>query len=313
MPLLACGVAFASETVSFYSIPSQGSAGMASYTATLGGGYTMGALDWNGFASVLNSATYGSELTLDLSGPLGAATITLGSGTTFSPGAWFSGSTGAFDGLGDPAGTWTFDFYESYDDGGDGQPDAIWDEIHFTFNDYVQIDYVWFQDFNAGIPGDWTLTGSPFLWTTNDIAGRDNYTGGSGTCAIADSDEYNYDGLPYDTSLISPVFTVPSANATLEFDAAYNDIGNTDKAEANILIGGERYVLMQWDEDHSAYGPGEHVSLDLSAYAGQTAQIEFRYHGPGWDWYYEVDNAGVTPEPTSLMLLGLGLVLLRRR
>ena len=49
----------------------------------------------------------------------------------------FIGNTAFFDNAGDPAGTWIFDFYESYDDGGDGLPDANWDNIDFDFNAYA--------------------------------------------------------------------------------------------------------------------------------------------------------------------------------
>jgi hypothetical protein len=49
-------------------------------------------------------------------------------------------------------------------------------------------------------------------------------------------------------------------------------------------------------EDHDAYGPGEDVAIDLSGFAGNTAQIEFRYAGDSWDWWYEVDNVVVTGE-----------------
>ena len=124
----------AQETVPFTSVDSQASSGVASVNATLTGGYTLGTIDWDGFASTINGATYGSELTCDISGPLGSATVTLGNGTTYSPGANFTGSTNTFNGAGDPAGTWTFDFYETYDDGGDGLPDATWDNISFDFN-----------------------------------------------------------------------------------------------------------------------------------------------------------------------------------
>jgi len=119
----------------FTAVDSQGAAGIMSYTADIDGGFTMGDIDWDGFAVPINTGTYGSELTCDISGPLGTATVTLGAGTTYVGGAQFVGDTDVFAGLGDPAGTWTFDFYESYDDGGDDLPDATWDDICFVFNE----------------------------------------------------------------------------------------------------------------------------------------------------------------------------------
>ncbi len=124
----------ASEEVCFVA-DSQSAAGIASYTATLTGGYTLGDIDWDGFAETISSGTYGSELRLDISGPLGSATIQLGTGTAYSPGAQFIGTTPVFAVAGDPAGVWTFDFYESFDDSPAGEPDATWNDICFTFKE----------------------------------------------------------------------------------------------------------------------------------------------------------------------------------
>jgi len=311
--LFAVTVASAAEVVTFYDVYSQAASGMVSYPATLMGGYMMGALNWTGTVSPLHGSTYGSELRCNLNGPLGAATLTLGTGTTFANYTVFSGVSNVYAGDGDPAGAWTFDFYESYDDGGDGQPDAIWHNISFTFNEgQPPPQYLWKEEFEGGIPANWTLSGYPWYWTTNNVCGRPNYTGGTGLCADADSDYwYSY---PYDTRMITHQFTVPTANPTLEFDASYNDIGGADIAQVNISTdGGATWQnLINWNTDQGAYD-GVHVSVNLAQFAGQNAMIEFRYAGTGWDWWFEVDNVGVTPEPASLLLLGLAALALRRR
>jgi hypothetical protein len=103
--------------------------------------------------------------------------------------------------------------------------------------DNVTVPGVFFEDFNAGIPGDWsrveTLPGTGFLWELNTTTGRPNYAGGDGTCMIANQDWYwEY---PYDTSLFTPWFVVPDG-ATLEFIGAYNDIGGDDTFEVNIVV-----------------------------------------------------------------------------
>ncbi len=111
---------------------SQATYGIASYTAAITGGFALGSIDWDGMVTELYAGTWGSELTVDISGPLGSATIVLGSGYSYTGPVNFTGSDATFAGL-DPVGVWTFDFYETYDDGGDGLPDANWNDICFNF------------------------------------------------------------------------------------------------------------------------------------------------------------------------------------
>ena len=131
---LSANTVMAQETVPFVNAPSQASSGLVTYNMPVTGGYTLGTIDWDGIVTVLATGTYGSELKCDISGPLGSTSLTLGFGSTFPSGINFTGNTASFDNAGDPVGTWTFDFYESFDDGSDGLPDANWDNIDFTFN-----------------------------------------------------------------------------------------------------------------------------------------------------------------------------------
>ncbi len=162
------------------------------------------------------------------------------------------------------------------------------------------------ENFDAGIPGSWTtvdyLGSSPFNWTTNDVEGRANWTGPTsgtnGLCAHADSDHH---AGSFDIGLISPSFVVPGG-ATLEYDTNYQNFLNLDWADTDISTdGGASWInLLRWHEDHGTFSgwPGVHVSLDLSAYAGQTAQIRYHYYEPTsgfYDWLWQVDNVVVTP------------------
>ncbi len=312
--MLLVSTASAAETVSFTAVPSQAAAGMASYTANLAGGYVLGDIDWDGFATALMQYTYGSELRCNLSGPLGSATLQLGSGTSYHPGAAFTGTHSGFNGLGNPAGIWTFDFYESYDDGADGQPDAIWDYIDFTFGTYVPgPTCIWGADFETGIPADWTLndyTGNGG-WGLNTDFNRDNGTGGAGVCAAIDSDYYG--SVALDADMIGPEFVVP-AGAELIFKHyfRYYSSGGPEKGDVDITIdGGATWITLVQYAD-ATFGP-EEVTIDLGAYAGETAQIRWHYYDANYDWYWQVDDVCVTPEPASLLLLALAGLALRRR
>jgi len=154
--------------------------------------------------------------------------------------------------------------------------------------------------FESGIPSNWVVivnTGPVYWSTTDDLTACDNggnQTLGSGYAACADSDTTNdpVDPGPYDTELWSNSFEIPSpTTASLNFAAAYRDIGAADKFEVWIWDGGSWTLELQWDEDHL---PGN-VSLDISAYAGlPDVAASFRYHGDGWDWYAQVDDVLLT-------------------
>jgi hypothetical protein len=309
---LASCVGGAGEIFSGGGLPSQASSGLRTYYVTSTGGYTLGAIDWSGYATTRHNDTWGSELLCDISGPFGSGQLLLGTGTTYAPGASFTGSSQLFSEMGDPAGTWTFDFYEGYDDGADGWPDATWSSIQFTFNDYVGGGkaYALEERFEGGIPATWSVVdnigGSLFNWELNTVAGRGNETGGSGACASADADTYNNPPSPYDVSLISESFVIP-ANALLEFDARHKPFNNSTFEVILHADSGDETLL----SDTVGFGSTRY-QFSISSYAGESATVEFRYAGDDWDFYAQVDNVVVVPEPTSLILLALALVVRRR-
>jgi hypothetical protein len=158
------------------------------------------------------------------------------------------------------------------------------------------------EDFEAGVPpAGWTMidnvAGGGAYWSDNVMFSELNYTGASGNCAMCDSDWFG-SGIYLDTELISPSFVV-GAGAALDYDTAYSDLvtGN-DYADVDINVGAGWVTLLSWDSDF--LGP-QHVTLDLSAYVGQVAQIRFHYYdvsSTGWDWYWQVDHvviSGTTP------------------
>jgi len=275
----AVAVVEASEMVSFASVDSQASPGLVTYDFDLVGGYTLGAIDWDGFASTIQDYTYGSELRLGVSGPLGSGEITLGSGTSYAPGSAFSGSSYLFNGAGDPAGTWTFDFYESYDDGGDGLPDATWDYIDFLF-------------------GDWSPPEPPdalAIDVPSDTAGNIAAAGGVNwyefTIAGAlDMDMWTEAGTPD-----------PIGDTELGlYDAAGDLIANNDDGGPG---GGYYSQILQ--------------TLDAGTYYLAVGGYNSTFNGTMWDVVGGTATGDyllhVVPEPASLLLLALGALALRRR
>ena len=324
LPLLLGSVALASEDVSFYSIPSQAGPGMVTYNADLVGGYNMGLLDWNGFCVPINSITYGSELMLDISGPLGSSTIQLGTGSQFPGGAWFSGSNEAFSNGGDPAGTWTFDFYESYDDGADGLPDATWDEIHFTFNDIPWPPppvYTFNMDTDPGwgTEGQWAF-GVPTGGGSHNYDPTSGYTGDNVYGYNLNGDYIN--SMPRYNLTTGALDFSGYTDVALEFRRWLGvESASYDHAGVEISTDGQNWSTV-WEHTGSAISDAswQLMYYDISDWADGESTVYVRWAMgttdssvtyPGWN-IDDVVFRGI-PEPASLLLLGLGAVLLRRR
>ena len=158
------------------------------------------------------------------------------------------------------------------------------------------------EDFEGVFPPtDWTVinNGGTCVWTRNDAfpSARPNYAGGSGFCADADSDKCG-SSTTMDTELRTMSLDFSGLTiVSLDYVSSYNDIGTGgDLADVDISIdGGATWTnLLRWDSDHSPDGPGEPVSLDLTAYAGQTSvMIRFHYYVATYDWWWEVDQVRV--------------------
>ena len=151
--------------------------------------------------------------------------------------------------------------------------------------------YILSEDFEGAFPpAGWSVAGDP-LWDRNDNWGRANYAGGNGYCADADSDAYGGGGDAY---LMTPVLDLSSySSATLSFTAAYNIWESGEYADVDISTnGGSTWInLLHWAEDHSPYGPGENVTIDLTPYVGNSnVVVRWHYYAAGWDYYYEIDN-----------------------
>ena len=166
-------------------------------------------------------------------------------------------------------------------------------------------------DFNDGIPPGWQVVdneGNGVVWTT--IAGADedgNYTGGTGDAATASSDRFG--AAEFDTELRTFAFDLsdwlPTDDVALVYLANYANFANFDFLDVDVSTdGGASWTnLLSWNEDHGGFRslPGEAVSIDLSPYAGlSNVQVRWRYYDPDtsdWDWYAQIDDAGLACVP----------------
>ncbi len=149
-------------------------------------------------------------------------------------------------------------------------------------------------------PTGWTVDnhGLTHGWLRNDQvpSGRPNYAGGDGYSADADVDSYG-SGSTMDTELRSVTVDLSTArSAILQYMASYNWFSSGEYANTDISTdGGLTWSnLVNWTSDHSAYGPGESVSLDLPSYVGSpNTLIRFYYYAPAWDYWFQVDQVKV--------------------
>lgn len=162
-------------------------------------------------------------------------------------------------------------------------------------------------------PAGWQVIdhGGSCVWQRNDAWPRDNFAGGDGFSAAADSDSCG-SGTTMDTSLISPAQDLAGAVAAqLRFIASYRHLGSSSFALDISGDGGTTWDNeFVWTADQSPMGPGVEVTVDLSDYLGSSqVHARFRYTAPSWDWWAQVDDvafdigiAWAEPDPASFNL-----------
>ncbi len=164
--------------------------------------------------------------------------------------------------------------------------------------------------FETGLPTSWSSSDTSIISWGNieDCHGIvlppfENWTGGSGNAMCVESDSYRF--IAYDARMVSNAVAIPAdtTSAILTYKTNYQDVtfdDNRDYFDLDISTdnGGSWTNLLHWIDDHGAQGdlPGETVSVDLSAYAGQTVLVRWRFYDllrEAWDWYAQVDDVSL--------------------
>jgi uncharacterized repeat protein (TIGR01451 family) len=166
------------------------------------------------------------------------------------------------------------------------------------------------QDFDEGFPPTgWNITndysGSPIQWDTNVNWQDENYTGGSGIAATADSNNadfiFGYTGS-YDTSLVTPEIQVASlgSNPVLQFAVNYQEYSGTDAMDVDVSgDGGITWTNLAHINTNigTLYGtPGGNYMVPVAIPSGATQiLLRWRYYDlvNGFDWYAQVDNVSI--------------------
>jgi hypothetical protein len=169
----------------------------------------------------------------------------------------------------------------------------------------------------------WSFMDTAFH-TFVDGQGREDFTKADGSYAVADGDEWDDLGNP-DASNTNPLQVLMQSpvidllgNAEvlkLTFDSSWRQEGDQEVI-ITADFGGGPVVIMHWESSDGNPAnfhddnTNESVVVKTDIPGGATTvQLEFEYRGFD-DWWWAVDNIAVSavPEPTSLVLVSLGLL-----
>ncbi|MFJ4930015.1 carboxypeptidase regulatory-like domain-containing protein [Streptomyces sp. NPDC088736] len=153
-------------------------------------------------------------------------------------------------------------------------------------------------DSTTSAPPGWTVTnaaGTDNGWEFDDPIQRGNATGGSGSFAVVESDNWPI-GPHQDSRLISPVYDFSgSQSAELEFKTAYLYNPNNQRMSVDVTTDGGATWQSAWATSTTSGDGRDHrtVQVPLRAYAGEKA-VQLRFHFVAdWGYYWSVDDVYV--------------------
>jgi len=180
---------------------------------------------------------------------------------------------------------------------------------------FMEGEQILFEDFEGTEfpPAGWTMVdneGNGVVWGSTS----DNYSGGKGNAAIADSDAAGT--VDYDTELITPEIDInKKEGVVVQYYANYQNLLNEDFLDLDISTdGGTTWTnVLRWNEDHGSLRsvPGEFVSVELDEYLTGASSMKLRWHyyNPNtgdWDWYAQIDEVEVLYEGYQWLTLDPG-------
>jgi hypothetical protein len=190
------------------------------------------------------------------------------------------------------------ELFEGYDDVADAV-DADWLNpstltIVYGAPPTPHICSIWSEDFDSGVwpPAGWTVIDNTATlggaWTLNSTTGRPNNTGGSGDCAIIDSDWYGSSN-DQDTELWTNSFFVPAGGATLEYKMDLNYLSG-EVCDVDVSTDGG----LNWTNlDSYAADMTGLYGVDLTAYGGFNVIVRWHYYLASWEWWWEIDDVAL--------------------
>lgn len=161
--------------------------------------------------------------------------------------------------------------------------------IYYSFTTLNGVTFS--EDFNAGLPGTWTVVNGGSgtdTWTDADTCSRGIFPD---TYMIVDSDCAGT-GVSQDEQLITSVLDFSgSQSVILEFDHYLNYLAG-ESVEVHVRsskTGGAWILMASYTEDVI---PIERESIDMTAEAAGASDVQVRWHyyDASYEWYWALDN-----------------------
>jgi hypothetical protein len=164
---------------------------------------------------------------------------------------------------------------------------ATWDDPYYEI--WTGLD----EDFNDGLPGNWTVVNggvcpATWQWVTSDAGATLDGT----PFMFVDSDGAGSSCGVMDEELISPEFDgTGQPILLLEFDQFYQALG--DIADVDVWDGNGWVNVLHQILTAGAYGNPDHPVIDITVYKNKHMKVRFHYYNADWAWWWAVDNVKV--------------------
>lgn len=172
----------------------------------------------------------------------------------------------------------------------------------------TQAQTLYSQDFEGAYPWGMTIVdnygGTGGVWLPNDAYLNttyiDNYTGGTGFCASANSDDDA--NIEFFTDMVTPSIDLTSvSSASLTFRYNIQDVGGSGLGTVDISTDGGSTWTNIWirdniDDPAGGLGlpGGSGATINLTPYVGNNVLLRWSYDDEfDWAWYFQVDDIAV--------------------
>lgn len=155
-------------------------------------------------------------------------------------------------------------------------------------------------DFSGtSLPAGWSVTNAPGMtagWRFDNPGGRENYTGGTGNFAVADS--YYAGELNINSSLLTPVLDLRSClRVELEFRSDFYVYSGYEIADIDLSVNGKAGPWTNvWRAQYSDFTGFDLLDLSDVVAGRSNVVVRFRYYDAYYDNWWELDDIRVRGE-----------------